>query len=296
MDCVVISDEENENKNSTNPIKQLEQINNPTFTNDNYELIAVESEITEIDQQINRLRQQRSNLIKRQQQLKEAIKRNQNITINNFNEQWQRTDFSWSSKVNEMRTEIFQINSFRPWQLETINVTLSNHDCILIMPTGGGKSLCFQLPAVISDGITIVVSPLISLVDDQIYALRNLNIDARALNTSTPRDEQTEIMRILDGKNNVGSTLKILYLTPEKIAKNKLIMSKLQKLYETKRFSRLIIDEVHCVSQFGHDFRPDSGRTVCSPAYGGVFTGALDEFYLYRSELTAAQVLALANP
>jgi len=61
-------------------------------------------------------------------------------------------DFSWSSKVNEVRTHIFKINSFRHLQLETINVTLSNHDCILIMPTGGGKSLCYQLPALISDG------------------------------------------------------------------------------------------------------------------------------------------------
>jgi ATP-dependent DNA helicase Q1 len=130
-------------------------------------------------------------------------------------------DFPWSSKVDQVRSEIFKINSFRQWQLETINVTLSNHDCILIMPTGGGKSLCYQLPAIISDGITIVVSPLISLVEDQVYALKNLNIDARSLNTSTPRNEQTEIMRILDGKNSNESTLKILYLTPGILNMNK---------------------------------------------------------------------------
>ncbi len=132
-------------------------------------MVAIQLEITEINRQINRLRRRRSQLVKQQQKLKETIKQDQqSTTTRNSNEQWGRTgtcrknissiilflvlDFPWSSKVDEIRTEIFKINSFRHLQLETINVTLSNQDCILIMPTGGGKSLCYQLPAMISDG------------------------------------------------------------------------------------------------------------------------------------------------
>ncbi|CAF1376637.1 unnamed protein product [Adineta ricciae] len=264
MDCIVVSDDENDEFDDLELITAAEQFDSENKSSskhtsaDDDELLAIEVEISQIDEEISRLRRKRLQLIVRQQQLKDKIKLDHRSTTDtNLVEQWQRTDFPWSSKVEHIRTNIFNIPSFRQWQLETINVTLSNRDCILIMPTGGGKSLCYQLPAIITDGITIVVSPLISLVEDQVYALKKLNIDARSLNTSTPREEQTEIMHILDGQKKIDSTLKILYLTPEKIAKSKTIMAKLQKLYETQRFARLIVDEVHCVSQFGHDFRPD---------------------------------------
>lgn len=178
----MVSDDESDeldNVELVNAFEQLQQNNNSSFTEttDEDELIALELEISEIDEEINRLRQKRSRLYERQQKIKDSIKQNQNSTLNvNAVETWQRTgklnetqrekgkfkirlyysyyrlDFPWSAEVERVRKEIFKINSFRQWQLETINVTLSNQDCILIMPTGGGKSLCYQLPAVISDG------------------------------------------------------------------------------------------------------------------------------------------------
>lgn len=148
--------------------------------------------------------------------------------------------------------ETFKLNSFRPLQLETINVTLSNLDCMVIMPTGGGKSLCFQLPAVLDPGLTLVVSPLVSLMEDQLWILKALNINADTINASSSKEH---IKQIQSDMVDSESDLKLLYVTPEKLAKSKIFMNKLQKAYEMKRFTRLVIDEVHCCSTYGHDFR-----------------------------------------
>lgn len=154
--------------------------------------------------------------------------------------------------MNDCLKNVFKLNSFRPLQLETINVTMSREDCMVIMPTGGGKSLCFQLPALIDSGITLVVSPLISLVEDQLWILRSLKINAETLNSSTNKED---VKRIHADMINPNSELRILYVTPEKLAKSKMFMNKLEKMYEIKRFNRLVIDEVHCCSAYGHDFR-----------------------------------------
>lgn len=148
--------------------------------------------------------------------------------------------------------DTFKMTSFRALQLETINVTMSQLDCMVVMPTGGGKSLCFQLPAVVDPGLTLVVSPLVSLVEDQLWYLRSVDIHADTLNAASSKDD---VKRIHADMCDTKASLKLLYVTPEKLAKSKMFMNKLQKSYEIGRFTRLVIDEVHCCSTYGHDFR-----------------------------------------
>ncbi|KIW14538.1 hypothetical protein PV08_07322 [Exophiala spinifera] len=166
----------------------------------------------------------------------------------------------WSKDVASALKKRFHLHGFRHNQLEAINATLSGKDAFVLMPTGGGKSLCYQLPSVVQSGrtrgVTVVVSPLLSLMQDQVDHLNKLRIQAVLVNGDSTKEARNYLLTTLKGPHP-ERFVQLLYITPEMFNKSQAMVRTLQDLHQRRKLARIVIDEAHCVSQWGHDFRPD---------------------------------------
>lgn len=202
---------------------------------------------------------------------------------------WNSNTFPWDTILARQLSDVFKIRSFRPLQRESLNATLLRRDVFAILPTGAGKSLIYQLAAVVDRGLTLVITPLISLSLDQRRALRTLQIRAESLDSTTSKHTSKRIFRDVVPKNGMVGKSKqprkkrrrvgtkpqkkkcgkkgewvqddmepsILFVTPEQLVRNKKLMSRVEMMYEAGHLTRIVVDEAHCCSSWGHDFRGD---------------------------------------
>ncbi|MDL2261477.1 DNA helicase RecQ [Methanimicrococcus sp. OttesenSCG-928-J09] len=192
-----------------------------------------------------------------------------------------------SKEMTAVLERNFGYTSFRPNQEEVIQALIDDRDVFVLMPTGGGKSLCYQIPALMKEGMAVVVSPLISLMKDQVDSLVANGISAAYLNSTLSESESADVKRrLLDGD------LKILYVAPER-----LMMSSMLSLLKKAKVSLFAIDEAHCVSEWGHDFRPEYRKlSELRDKFPNVCIAALTATATERVRRDIVHVLRLQDP
>ncbi|PBK68510.1 ATP-dependent DNA helicase, partial [Armillaria solidipes] len=169
------------------------------------------------------------------------------------------SSFPWSK---DLKSSIFRIQDFRHCQHSVCNASMDAKDIICVMPTGGGKSLTYQLPALLTRGCTLVVSPLVSLISDQLMYLQDAGVNAVKSIALTPDDDQEQtnqrLIVMAEGKLGQGEEdIRLCYVTPEKVVKSARFCSILERLVQDNKLTRIVIDEAHCIAEYGNEFRSD---------------------------------------
>ena len=191
------------------------------------------------------------------------------------------------TRPTDILRDVFGYSTFRGQQEEIIATVLAGRDVLVLQPTGAGKSICYQIPALMSDGVALIVSPLIALMQDQVVALQQLGISAAYLNSTLSAFEQEQVRRKLRSRE-----LKLLYIAPERLMQP-------QTLEELKTYgiSLIAIDEAHCVSQWGHDFREDYLQLgALAEEFPGTPRMALTATATERARREIVERLALQSP
>ncbi|MGE0860693.1 MAG: DNA helicase RecQ [Gammaproteobacteria bacterium] len=183
--------------------------------------------------------------------------------------------------------DIYGYDAFRGHQAEAIGAALAGEDCVVLMPTGGGKSLCYQLPPLVTERCALVISPLIALMQDQVAALERLGVAAACLNSSLDAQAQGAVLRRLR-----AGELRLLYVAPERVLQPRTV-----EALQDARLGLIAIDEAHCVSQWGHDFRQDYLELgALATHFPGVPRMALTATADVRTRADIAERLALSDP